>query len=68
MTQKKTAQKKAPQQKKNEGKKTAGKRTGAERVRKALGHTGAQPVDVPGYKSHFVSSVFTATQRLIVMP
>ena len=40
----------------------------AERVRKALGHTGAQPVDVPGYKSHFVSSVFTATQRLIVMP
>ena len=39
-----------------------------ERVRKAFGHTGAQPVDVPGYKSHFVSSVFTATQRLIVMP
>ena len=39
-----------------------------ERVREALCHTGAQPVDVPGYKSHFVSSVFTATQRLIVMP
>ena len=40
----------------------------AERVREALGHTGAQSVDIPGYKSHFVSSVFTATQRLIVMP
>ena len=39
-----------------------------ENVLEAFFYAGSESVDVPREKSHFVSSVFTATTRLIVTP